>query len=267
MNWYSVGLAAASGALAAVIATLFFGKKPEKKTVFTMVFVVLFVAFNTLSKEFILPELNAFKAKSDIQEIFADIPAFQSIKKYEPDTYSKLVASLTEAARKGYGEQQAIDVVRGQVSSIVTKRLPKASDEAIINYIGVLVDEMDELQDQGGNLCFRLLFPQAGGRVDGSKIFSKEVQRRDLEALDLTIKTYDANRQIPSEEEVMPFLEPIYAKLYEIYGNDILALENPIANNVDKDKVCSITKTLYSSILKLDAKKSVGALRWMLSQP
>lgn len=266
MNWYSIGLAAGSGALAALIASLIFGKKPEKKTAFTIVVVILFVVFNTLSKELILPELNAFKAKSDIQQAFSDIPAFQSIKNHEPDTYARLVASLTEVGKKGYSEQQAIDIVRGQISSLVAKRLPKASDEAIISYIGVLIDEMTELQSQGGDLCFRLLFPQAGGGVDGRKVFSKEIQKRDLEALDLTIKSYDANRQIPSETQVMPYLEPIYLKLFEVYGNDVLALENPAANNVDKGKVCSITKTLYSEILKLDPEKSVGALRWMLSQ-
>ena len=266
MNWYSVGLAAASGGLAALIASLVFKKNTEKKTAYTIVVVVLFVVFNALSKEFVLPELDSFKVESDIQEAFSGIPAFDSIKKYEPDTYKELVASLTEANRQGGSEQQAIDIVRSQISSIVTKRLPKASDTAIINYIGVLIEEMNELQNQGGDLCFRLLFPQAGGGVDGSKVFSKEVQKRDLEALDLTIKSYDANRPIPSEEEAMAILEPIYINLFNVYGNDVLALENPGANNVDKSKVCNITKALYSNILELESDKSVSVLRWMFSQ-
>lgn len=267
MSWYSIGLGAASGALAALIAVLIFGKKPKKKTAFTIVVVVLFILFNTLSKELILPKLYSFKARSDIQRAFSGIPAIQSIKQYEPETYAALVSTLNEAKNKGYSEQQTIDFVRGQISSIVTKRLPKASDQAIVDYIRVVIDEMSELQMQGGDLCFKLLVPQAGGGVDGRKVFSEEVRNRDLAALDLTIKTYDVNRSIPSEDQVIPLLEPIYLELFQLYGNDVLALENPVANSVNKDKVCSITKTLYSKILELDPDKSVGVFRWMLSQP
>ena len=50
MNWYSIGLAGLSGGLAALIASLIFGKTTEKKTGYIIVMVVLFFAFNTFSK-------------------------------------------------------------------------------------------------------------------------------------------------------------------------------------------------------------------------
>ena len=112
MNWYSVGLAAMSGALAVIIASLFFGKKPEKKTLYTIVIVILFVVLNTFSKELFLPGLNAQKTESEIEAAFAEIPAFRSIKVHEPETYTKLVAILAEAKKKGHSEQQAINIGR-----------------------------------------------------------------------------------------------------------------------------------------------------------
>ncbi len=182
MNWYSIGLAAASGGLAALIASLVFGKKTEKRTGYTIVVVILFVVFNTLSKQYILPELNAQKAKADIESTFENIPAFASIKKYEPTTYQSLVNSLTDATKKGYSQQQAIDLVRAQISGLVESRLPHASDGAILSYMNVMVDEMSELQSKGGGLCYKLLFPQVGGGVNGREVFSKETQNRDLAA-------------------------------------------------------------------------------------
>lgn len=266
MNWYSVGLAAASGGIAALIASLLFGKKPEKKTAYTIVSVALFVVLNTLSRQFILPELNSRKAIADIESALNEIPAFASIKKYEPETYKELVGSLSDASRQGYSQQQAIDLVRSQISGLVGSRMPHASEEAILTYMGVMVAEMGELQRQGEGLCFKLLFPQVGGGLDGRKVFSQETQKKDLLALDEIIKTSNTKKVIPSESEVMPSLEPIFASLYTKFGEDVSMIQNPTATNVDKDKVCSITMELYKQILDLPPEQAASALRWMLGQ-
>jgi hypothetical protein len=266
VNWYSVGLAAASGGIAALIASLVFGKKPEKKTAYTIVVVILFVGLNALSKQFIFPELNAHKAKADIESAFSDIPAFASIKKYEPAIYQNLVDSLTDATKQGFDQQQAIDLVRSQISGLVESRMPHASDEAILTYMNVLVTEMGELQGKGGGLCYKLLFPQVGGGVDGRKAFSQETQNNDLLALDEVIKTSNTKRAIPPESAVMPYLEPVFVSLYSKFGDDVSMIENPTASNVDKRKVCSITMELYSEILQLPPEQAASALRWMFGQ-
>ncbi|PJE78253.1 hypothetical protein CI610_02815 [invertebrate metagenome] len=266
MNWYSVGLAAASGGIAALIASLIFGKKPEKKTAYTIVVVVLFVVLNTLSKQFILPKLNAYKAVADIESSFNEIPAFASIKKYEPETYQRLVDSLAEVTNQGYNQQQAIDLVRTQISGLVESRMPHASDEAILTYMSVMVTEMDELHKQGKGLCYKLLLPQIEGGIDGRKVFSKETQKKDLMALDEIIKTSNTKKTIPSESAVMPSLEPIFVSLYSKFGDDVAMIENPTATNVDKDKVCSITMDLYKEILALPPEQAASALRWMFGQ-
>jgi hypothetical protein len=265
VNWYSVGLAAASGGIAALIASLIFGKKPEKKTAYTIVVVVLFVVLNTLSKQFILPGLNAHKAVADIESAFNEIPAFASIKKYEPEIYQKLVDSLADATNQGYNQQQSIDLVRSQISGLVESRMPHASDEAILTYMSVMITEMNELQKQGKGLCYKLLFPQAGGGIDGRKVFSQETQKKDLMALNEIIKTSNTKKAIPSESVVMPSLEPIFVSLYSKFGDDVSMIQNPTATNVDKDKVCSITMDLYKEILALPPKQAASVLRWMFS--
>ena len=266
MNWYSIGLAAASGGIAALLASLVFGKKPEKKVAYTIVVIILFVGLNALSKQFILPELNAYTAKADIESAFNDIPAFASIKKYEPATYQSLVGTLTNAAKQGLNQQQAIDLVRSQISGLVESRIPHATDEAILAYMSVMVTEMGELQSKGEGLCYKLLFPQVDGGVDGQKVFSQETLNKDLLALNEVIKTSNSKRVIPSESAVMPYLEPIFASMYAKFGDDVSMFENPAASNVDKEKVCSITMELYSDIMQLPPEQAASALRWMFGQ-
>jgi hypothetical protein len=266
VNWYSVGLAAASGGLAALIASLIFGKKPEKKTTYNIFFVVLFVIFYTLSNQYILPGLNTYKTKAEIESAFENIPAFNSIKKYEPETYQTLVKSMIEASSKGYSQQQAIDLARSQISGLIKSRLPHAADEAIVNYMNVMVTEMVELQAQGNGLCYKFLFPQVGGGVDGRKVFSEEIQKKDLMALDEIIKTSNAKKVIPSENEVMPHIEPVFGSLYSKFGDDVSIIDNPTVGDVDREKLCTITIELYSEIIKLPQEQAASALRWMFGQ-
>ncbi|MDI6743381.1 MAG: hypothetical protein QMD11_11670 [Smithella sp.] len=266
MNWYSVVLAGASGGLAALLASLVLGKNPKNKTAYVIVVAILFIGFNTLSKQYILPKLNTHKAKAEIESVFENIPAFSSIKKYEPETYQQLVNSLIEATKKGYSQQQSIDLVRSQISGLVESRVPHASDEAIVRYLNVMVEEMGELKNQGGGLCYKFLFPQAGDGIDGRQFFSQEIQNKDLQALDEIIKTSNIKRDRPNENDVMPYLEPIFASLYSKFGDDVTILDNPNAVNIDKEKVCNITMELYSEILKLPPDQAAGTLRWMFGQ-
>lgn len=121
---------------------------------------------------------------------------------------------------------------------------------------------MTELQIKGGGICHKLLFPQVGSVVD-RKIFSQEIQDKNLSALDEVIKTSNIKRVIPSESEVMTYLEPALVNLYSKFGDDVDMLENPTASTVDKEKVCSITKELYIEILKLPPENATSALRWV----
>lgn len=266
MNYYSIGLAAVSGCLAAIIAGLIFGKKSEKKTVYTIVTVLLFAIFNTASKNLILPKLNALKAKAEIESVFKDIPAFSSIKKYEPATYQKIINQVSEAVKKGHSQKEVAYMVRHHISRLVESRLPHASDEAIVAYMKVMVKEMEELLALGNGLCYKFLFPQLVESVNAREVFSKETQYNDLEALDAIIRTSINKRKLPSEAVVLPLLEPIFTELQAKFGDDVSMIENPTAIGIDKERVCQITKELYIKILDLPTQQAASVLRWILGQ-
>ena len=266
MNWYSIGLAAASGVIAALVGRLIFGKKPKKKITYTIVVVILFTLVNTFSKLFILPELDSRKAKAEIELVFTEIPAFANIKKYEPKIYRELNDLLTDSLKQGFNRQQSIDQLRAEISGLIVSRIPHASDEAILTYISVLVTEMSELDKQGKGLCYKLLFPQVGGGIDAHKVFTQETQEKDLSAFNKILKTSSTKKEIPSESAVMPLLEPLLFNLYNKFGEDVSMLESYTATNVDKDKVCGITMHFYKEILTLPPEQAASVLRWIFSQ-
>jgi len=268
MDWDAIGLAGASALLAGLIIMLIGGWKNDANNNTRIIwFAVVFLPIFTLSQAYILPERHALKAQSVFQEQTTNIPAFQSLMAYEPKTYNDIAALVTEAARKGHGEQQTLAFVHARIDSIYMKRLPKASDQAIVSYLEVAIDEIQELQKHGGDHCYTHLIAPEGAGVNPDKLFSKELRTRNVEVLDLVIKSYDENQRIPSKQEVMPFVDAISAELFELYGDDVTsALESPAAFGGDKDKVCHIWKTLFSKILELDREQAVEITRWMFKE-
>lgn len=276
MNWISIGLAALSGALAAALASVLVRNPKEKRVYYAIVFIVCFAAFQALSRELISPHINAWNGARKAEAALLEIPAFQAIKQYDPSTYESLVADLREFIKKEAqsqvlgvrnDESRIVGAVKRRIAEIVQKRLPSASDEAVVSYMSVMVAEMGELHRHGGDLCYRFLFPQHSTPIDGRKYFSKQTQEADLAALAQVIRTSAEKPQaIPREADVMPSLEPIIVELVKEFGNDMDMLRNPAAPTTDKAKVCSITIDLYSRVLRLPQNESSRVLRFMLSQ-
>jgi hypothetical protein len=266
MNWISICLAALSGGLAAAIAALAIRNPKERRVAYAIVFFVSLAVLQVISRQYVFPDLNARYQIRKVEADLLEIPAFQTIKQYDPKTYEKLKSGLRESIKKGTDDQHVIGLVREQIIGLLQKRLPYASDEAVVTYMNVMLTEMNELNRQGPDLCYQFLFPQQSA-FDGRKYFSKQTQEADLAALAQIFKTAAENPQtIPGEAEVMPALKPIYVELAKEHGNDIIMLQNPGAPNVDKVKICSMVGGLYTRVVQLPQNESGKVLRFMLSQ-
>jgi hypothetical protein len=122
------------------------------------------------------------------------------------------------------------------------------------------------LETKKNDACFKFVHPEIEGGIDVTNIFSKELQKKNLASLNEIVKSSTSEKQLPSQEEIMPTLEAVILKLVEKYGDDINMLDNPAAENVDRRKICSLTKDLYLNILELPRNQSVPLLRWMFGQ-
>jgi len=130
----------------------------------------------------------------------------------------------------------------------------------------LIVDQLDEFQLDGTEPCLTLLIPQSNPDKDTSPIYSEITKGRELDILDIMLRTHDVDRQIPAEKDVWPDFGPIFAELFKAFGADnVAAIENSYDPSVDRVLVCNVSRALYSGILNLPKRKAANALRWLLS--
>jgi hypothetical protein len=251
MNCVSAGLGAVSGALAVGVATILVRNSKENRSAYRIVIAVAFAVIYALSHQFVYPDLNAWYSSRQAESALLEMPAFQAIKQYDPNTYQTILADLRRGLKNGSDESQLIAQLRGHLDPVIDKRLLHSSDEAAAAFADVMFTKISELKAHGGDLCFRFLFPEGLPPIDGWKYFTKKTREADSAALAQVVKT-SAERPtpIPPESEVMPTLQLAHDALAKHFGEDVVQmLVEPYGAGVDKGKVCDMTIFLYSQLL------------------
>jgi len=200
------------------------------------------------------------------EQSLSKVSAYQTLREYDPAFYNGLIITYKQLVGQDLTEKQINDALRAEQAELMERLLPRASDNAIIAYARLIVDQLDEFQLDGTEPCLTLLIPQSNPDKDTSPIYSEITKGRELDILDIMLRTHDVDRQIPAEKDVWPDFVPIFAELFKAFGADnVAAMENSYDPSVDRVLVCNVSRALYSGILNLAKRKAANALRWLLS--
>ena len=199
-------------------------------------------------------------------ESIRNVRAYQTLQEYDPTFYVSLITTYKKLFARNLTGKQIDDALRAEQAKLMERLLPRASDDAIIAYARLVVDQLDELQHDGIEPCLTLLIPESSPDIDTSPIYSESTKERELDTLDITLRSYDADRRLPAEKDVWPDLGPIFDELFAAFGADnVAALENSYDPSIDRDLVCGVSRALYSGILNHPKRNAANALRWLFS--
>ena len=269
MDWYSIGVAALIGGVSAGIGALLGGlvsSEKNRKSVGTVITVVLFSGLMAWASNTIIADHKEEVAMAELETAIVGNPAFDALKTHAPDAMEEVRSYFRQAVRENYDSLTVETGVRQIMSAVVGQRLPKSSDAALLNSIQLTVEQMKWLHEQGGDACFRLLFPHVDGGLQAKNAFSEELIARDFESTRNILSTYDANRAIPSEAEAMVVLTPVFQELFSVHGQENVAMLSDVtASDIDRSQACLIAIDMYAMILERPDSEAAIALRWVLN--
>lgn len=267
MGWISGVVAAVCGVLAAGVVVPAIGKRAQNKSMVVAAWLVLAAALFALAQQFVTPGLQARYEASRLDASLAGNATFAALKKHDPQTYDRMMGELRDGLLKGRDKTELVEGMRSEMTTLVQKRLPKASDEAATEYMRVMVQEMGELRKQSGDLCYRFLFGGPDKRLDLTRYVSANTIEADSAALSQVVRSSTvAPQPVPQQADVATKLQPVVAALHGRYGADLALLQNPQALGVDRDKLCSISIDMYSVILQMPPADSGKLIRYLMGQ-
>lgn len=228
--------------------------------------IIVFLACMGLFKGVVFPEvISPWLAKRQLEAAFSEMPYLQALKTQEPELYQQWTEKLLQEQQKGASQAQLIALSRQMMERMMLKRLPETSDDAILAFVNALLPAVDELRQHSGDVCYRFLFPQPGEGFNVTRYLSDETLQRNMQAMTKVISEQDYRTALPAQSAIAPYLEKVFAKLRQRYGDSIEAMADPTSAKVSKRKLCDMTYSLYDEVLKLERHQSLALLRTMFA--
>jgi len=201
-----------------------------------------------------------------VESSLLEIPIYQTLKTYCPETYEQILTEMQNSFKKGDSKSELMAKVRTRIYSVLQKSLPLATDDAIVEFVQVMINELQQLGSKSGDLCYAYLFPQRSGGLDYAGHLSEELRGAELNANAKVIRTASTTPQpIPSKRQVSKYLEDVTSSLIRQYGSDAAVLADIESPQADKAKVCELSIAFYREILKLPKNDSAALLRWLFA--
>ncbi len=261
IDWFSVALAAFSGGVAGAIVTLFMPNRSEQKGTYIVACLVVFFLLNSLTKHYILIPHQIDQAKRS----FTETPIIQTLRKYDPSTFNNVMRTLDESLKNEGNVQSTILKIRSEVDLMLQKRLPIASDDAVLAYVSVMIQEMRVLNTDPEN-CRKALNPRQYGSINIKDFLPKELANADLASLADVIKTSAEQPQpIPRQYEISSDMETVIREMKIKHPDSSFTLAS--ASPTEAQDACNATADLFETInTTLPSERSSKVIRFILSQ-
>ncbi|WP_145523262.1 DNA gyrase [Yersinia rohdei] len=266
MNWKEAlvlgGIAIVFGGITRVLRNR---NKLGKMSAILLVAVPI-VIIGIIYYQYINPNWLRENERTQVEQSLNSFPVFQTLKQQEPALYAQLIDNYIKSKQEGHSEQQLIDEMKQSVTELTVQRIQRASDENVIGYMTVILEELRYYQanNRSENLCFKALFPQVSGGVNTSKVLPQELLERDLDSINRLFTGSTGELIKPKNQDYEDKLNIIVAQMQQQYGDDLRMFSNPAAPDVDREKICNMAIDMYSEILKLPPDDAGAILRSML---
>lgn len=201
---------------------------------------------------------------ADAKSVFDREPLYASLKQTDPTVYTSLLGMFQDAAAKGHSLLDAQASMMPTLWQLRAKRLPYASNTAVIGFSALAVAEWQYLEKTDPVVCFDYEVGDTQTTMRAAALLPLALTAREPTVLAEVLRSGKNQAFAPaSAATANDLLQRIGTDLKARFGDDtklIGELSNP---NIDKAKGCALLIALYQDILRLPSTESGPLLRYM----
>lgn len=266
MGSFSIIFSAVFGALIAATAGPLVQKIYGSKKLPSFVFLIFFLGALALARLFIAPPLERMYLAYRLEDEYLKTPAFVALKEYEPAMFAQMMEDSREKVTSGAPALELRALNQKAIANLVVKRVPTASNTSAVAYMQANMNELKELHNKPGNLCFQVLF--ATGTVLLEQHVSPAAMQADLAALVDVLRAAKLEPQkIPTEADFVEALGPDgLTGIDQNFAEELTKLTQPKHTLREQRRACEATLALYDVLFSLPQPRSGIAIRYLASQ-
>ena len=216
----------------------------------------------------LVPRLKDWSTRRAAHERLQAQVVYQVLRKHEPEVYDRVLEKFQGSDRGAESRAEFVNFANFELSTVATKRLAHASDEAVNALLRDMIDNARVLAQRPGDHCFRFFFAQVAGPPDVARLIDAQAQARTLDRLAEVIRSSaESPVPLPDAQAVQDKLADVVNATYEQYGIDAQMVANVEDPRIDRVKVCTITLSLYERVMAWPPADSSALIRLMTQVP
>jgi hypothetical protein len=200
-----------------------------------------------------------------IEQALLQLPLYAALKKSDPAAYKSVLKAVQEGVERGKSLAEIRAATMPVIERISVEKLPFTSDDAVVEFTNVAIEEMKTLQKKDPALCYNFAFSR-GDAFDYPRLFPAQLNERESDATAGVIAGYSRDRKVPTADEFQADFADLGASWAKLYGGDIKLLSAPVPNPADQAKACQLTISLYQLAVSLPEDKAAAVLRYLYDQ-
>jgi putative lipoic acid-binding regulatory protein len=130
------------------------------------------------------------------------VELFQVLAEHAPNDFDKLVSAAWEQIRHGATDAQVMIAAREQLSELVPRVLPLGSDQTLVAYQALMVEQLEALRDREPAACVEMAFPSGHPMSVVGNLPPELVQRETALMAQLIREADTARAPKPSHEDL-----------------------------------------------------------------
>lgn len=207
--------------------------------------------------------------RAHMENTFDQIPLYRALKAHEPEAYRTAVDATIDAVLRGDSIANARAATTPVIQSIVKQRLPLASDEVMLRFGILVVEQLTALRQHDPLMCYGFAFGESASVAQAIDFLPAEIQSRDLEVsaqiIDSSAKPHQRSALSATEWEAV--VGDIVASLDTRHLPALQWLGAGAArSDQQKGAVCDLMIDLYSAMNTLPPETAAPLLRGMFSE-
>lgn len=217
---------------------------------------------------FSVTDLQALDTFSDIKKIEStvlNIPIYQTIKTYEPESFNKILEIINTSVKNGDTRNNMYTKVRTIIQNLFLKYLPFASDDLISDFLNLAIMQTKIIYKIDPASAYDFLM---GTKLnfDINQHFSKEMLIKELKLKNDVIISANLNPQkIPQEQDIEDIQSKLFFHLMKEFGEDISLLDKNNLNDSEKAIAAKIFIRMYEIIFGFNEEEKTKIFRFLMN--
>ncbi|MEO0685755.1 MAG: hypothetical protein AAFY76_12100 [Cyanobacteria bacterium J06649_11] len=228
-----------SAIIGVTVGLIIFGKNPSDKqfTSFSVVVCIVAIVSSSVLDTF-LNSTPEERRRTYLEKAFSNDPVMQALKDYDPQKYDLIQkVHLQEHANEEERAEKITAIVKGSMM----QKLPHTSNETILKFV----------EYTSTTNCAEGLTPAE---------VNKNIILKNKDIVIQVLKTYDVNRPIPTDNDMVPLFTPITDRLTDMHGS----APKSSSHETQRKWGCAISNDMMGEIL--NHKRGADLARWIMSK-